>query len=100
MHEFFSKNLYPCTVELEKKNVLWFRNLSTSADDQMIIVVEVVGIERKYFLFEDVVIMILTRRTKNIWVTFNAFRGPLKQKNNRKNSMKSIPSHSFSSIPL
>ena len=58
------------------------------------------GIERKYFLFEDVVIMILTHRTKNIWVTFNAFRGPLKQKNNRKNSIKSIPSHSFSSILL
>ena len=57
-------------------------------------------IERKYFLFEDIVMMILTRSTKNIWVTFNAFRGPLKQKNNRKNSIKSIPSHSFSSIPL
>ena len=54
----------------------------------MITEVEVVGIERKHFLFEDVVIVILTHRTKNIWVTFNAFRGPLKQKNNRKNSIK------------
>ena len=65
-------------------------------------IIEVVGmvLKENIFLFEDVVIMILTHRTKNIWVTFNAFRGPLKQKNNRKNSIKSIPSHSFSSIPL
>ena len=53
-------------------------------------IIEVVGmvLKENIFLFEDVVIVILTHRTKNIWVTFNAFRGPLKQKNNRKNSIK------------